>query len=56
MQKQLPVLDFAGKRDFIESMGITVWLNGEDVEVTGFIPAEDDVTLTALYQGHWLKG
>ena len=40
LRQQLKDPDFATKRDFIESMGIKVWLDGENVEITGFIPAE----------------
>ncbi len=41
LRQQLKDPDFATKRDFIESMGIKVWLDGENVEITGFIPIED---------------
>ncbi|MGA9695696.1 MAG: hypothetical protein WBQ62_04720, partial [Dehalococcoidales bacterium] len=34
---QLKDADFAVKRDFIESMDITVWLDGESVDVTGIL-------------------
>jgi len=46
LRQQLKDPDFATKRDFIEGMGITVWLDGENVEITGFIPTEDIVTAT----------
>ena len=41
LRQKLKAPDFAMKRDFIESMGIKVWLDGEDVEITGFIPSEE---------------
>ena len=41
LQCKLENPDFAAKRDFIESLGIKIWLDGENVEITGFIPTED---------------
>jgi site-specific DNA recombinase len=41
LRLQLKEPDYATKRDFIESMGITVWMDGEDVEITGFLPTEE---------------
>jgi site-specific DNA recombinase len=38
---QLKDPDYATKRDFIESMGISVWMDGDDVEITGFLPTEE---------------
>jgi site-specific DNA recombinase len=35
LSNQLKGADFATKRDFIESMGITIWLDDEDVELKG---------------------
>ncbi len=37
MQKQLPELDFEGKRLALDMFGITVWLDDKNVEVTGTI-------------------
>jgi len=37
LRQQLKDPDFAIKRDFIESMGITVWLDGESVNITGIL-------------------
>ena len=37
LQRQLKDPDFAVKRDFMESMGITVWLDGESVNITGIL-------------------
>ncbi len=46
LRQQLKDPDFATKRDFIESMGIKVWLDGESVEITGFIPTEEGALVT----------
>jgi len=46
LRQQLKDPDFQTKRDFIESMGITVWLDGENVEITGFIPTEESAIVT----------
>lgn len=46
IRQQLKDPDFATKRDFIESMGIKVWLDGENIEITGAIPIEDSCIVT----------
>ncbi|MFC1861538.1 hypothetical protein ACFLYL_04640 [Chloroflexota bacterium] len=46
LRQKLKELDFTGKRDFMESMGIKVWLDGENVEITGFIPTEEGALVT----------
>lgn len=46
IQDKLPTLDFEGKRLALDMLGITVWLDGENVEVTGIIEAEKDVRCT----------
>jgi len=46
MQKRLPELDFEGKRLALDMLGITVWLDGESVEVTGTIAQQLGVTQT----------
>ena len=43
LQKRLPELDFEGKRLVLDMLGITVYLDGENVEVTGEIEPEDKV-------------
>ncbi len=48
LRQQLKDPDFATKRDFIESMGIKVWLDGESVELTGVIPIEDGCIVPTL--------
>ncbi len=37
MQKRLPEMDFEGKRLALDMLGITIYLDGESVEVTGTI-------------------
>lgn len=47
LQSKLPNLDFEGKRLALDMLGITVWIDGETVEITGSIEPElIDVTLT----------
>jgi len=40
IQGKLPNLDFEGKRLALDMLGITVWLDGESVEVTDVIEPE----------------
>ncbi|MGB2815126.1 MAG: recombinase family protein, partial [Dehalococcoidales bacterium] len=40
IQDKLPHLDFEGKRLALDMLGITVWIDGENVEVTGTIEPE----------------
>ncbi|MFC1870600.1 recombinase family protein [Chloroflexota bacterium] len=40
MQDKLPNLDFEGKRLALDMLGVTVWLDGQTVEVTGTIDPE----------------
>ncbi|MFC1914317.1 recombinase family protein [Chloroflexota bacterium] len=40
MQDKLPTLDFEGKRLALDMLGVTVWLDAQDVEVTGTIEPE----------------
>ena len=37
MQSKLPDLDFEGKRLALDMLGITIYLDGENVEITGTI-------------------
>jgi len=46
MQKRLPELDFEGKRLALDMLGITVWIDGESVEVTGTIDPESVIVRT----------
>ena len=41
MQDKLPLLDFEGKRLALNMLGITVYLDGENVEIAGIIYPED---------------
>jgi site-specific DNA recombinase len=41
MQGRIAALDFEGKRQVLDMLGIKVWLDGESVEITGVIPIED---------------
>jgi hypothetical protein len=43
MQKRLPELDFEGRRLALDMLGITVYLDGENVVVTGVIDPEKQV-------------
>jgi hypothetical protein len=43
MQGHISALDFEGKRQVLDMLGIKVWLDGESVEVTGVLPVTDDV-------------
>jgi len=43
MQGRIPTLDFEGKRQALDMLGITVLLDGESAEITGTIPVEEDV-------------
>ena len=46
MQTGIKSLDFEGKRLVLDMLGITVWLDGDSVEVTGTIDPEVGVTQT----------
>jgi hypothetical protein len=49
MQEKLPNLDFEGKRLALEMLGITVWFDRENVEVTGIIePMKQGVRCSSL--------
>jgi len=43
MQRKILTLDFEGKRQVLDMLGIKVWLDGESVEVTGVLPVTGDV-------------
>ena len=51
MQDKLPTLDYDGKRLALEMLGVTVWLDGENVEVTGAIEPELYVSRCPTDQG-----
>jgi len=46
MQDKLPNLDFEGKRLALDMLGIIVWLDGLNVEITGALDLENAVILT----------
>jgi site-specific DNA recombinase len=46
MKGCLSTLDFEGKRQMLDMLDITVWLEGENVEITGVIPVTDGVVVT----------
>ncbi len=46
MQGRISKLDFEGKREVFDMLGITVWLDGEAVEVTGVIDTEGVIVTT----------
>ena len=50
MQTGIANLDFEGKRLALDMLNITVWVDGENVEVTGTIPVDkvDIVTIPSL--------
>jgi hypothetical protein len=48
IQKRLPDLDFEGKRLALDMLGITVYLNGENIDINGTI---DIGIVTALSKG-----
>ncbi len=41
MQNKLPLLDFEGKRLALDMLGITIYLDGENVEIAGVLSPED---------------
>ena len=52
IQKRLPELDFEGKRLALDMLGITVYLDGENVEVTGVIEPEKQALRCTSNQGY----
>ncbi|MFC2018699.1 recombinase family protein [Chloroflexota bacterium] len=46
VQEKLTTLDFDMKRLALDMLNIKVWIDGQDVEVTGTIPIEDAVVVT----------
>ena len=41
MQSRISALDFEGKCQVLDMLNIKVWLDGENVEITGVLPTED---------------
>jgi len=46
MREQLTRLDFEAKRMALDMLGIKVWLDGHNVEITGVLPIADGVVVT----------
>ena len=46
MQSYIANLDFEGKRLALDMLGITVWLDGQIVEITGIIDFENVIVTT----------
>ena len=52
MQGQLSNLDLEGKRLALGMLGITVYLDGESVKITGTIPIEDSAIVYVSSRRH----
>jgi hypothetical protein len=50
IQKRLPELDFEGKRLAFDMLDITVWLDNDNIEITGTI--DTGIVLTPLSAGY----
>ena len=46
MQGRIGTLDFDSKRQVLDMLGITVWLDGQTIDITGVIDPEDAVIAT----------
>ena len=46
IHQKLTTLDFETKRQVLDMLGIKVWLNGDNVEITGVLPTEEDAIVT----------
>jgi site-specific DNA recombinase len=46
MRQKLTTLDFEPKRMALDMLGVKVWLDGDNVEITGVLPVADDVIVT----------
>jgi len=52
IQDKLPTLDFEGKRLALDMLNITVWLDGENIDVTGAIEPEVQALRCTSNQGY----
>jgi site-specific DNA recombinase len=43
IQSRIATLDFEGKRQVLDMLGIKVWLDSQNVEITGVLPVDDGV-------------
>ncbi len=46
MRQKLTTLDYETKRIALDMLGIKVWIDGHNVEITGTLPITDDVIVT----------
>ena len=46
MRQKLTTLDHETKRMVLDMLGIKVWIDGHNVEITGTLPITDDVIMT----------
>jgi site-specific DNA recombinase len=46
MQDRIATLDFEGKRQVLDMLGITVWLDGDNIEIAGVIDVECGIVTT----------
>ena len=46
IRQKLTTPDFETKRQVLDMLGIKVWLDGENIEITGTIPVEDSAIVT----------
>ncbi len=51
MQSRISALDFEGKCQVLDMLNIKVWLDGENVEITGVLPTED---VAIVHTQSWL--
>jgi len=49
MKDKLTSLDFETKRQVLDMLGIKVWIDGQNVEITGALPVADDAIVTMPY-------
>jgi site-specific DNA recombinase len=49
MKDKLTSLDFETKRQVLDMLGIKVWVDGQNVEITGVLPVTDDAIATTPY-------
>ncbi len=49
IRQRLTTLGFETKRQVLDMLGIKVWMDGENIEITGTIPVEDsDVVISSM--------
>jgi hypothetical protein len=50
IKHKISTLDYGSKRQALDMLGIKVWLDGQNIEITGFLDAAEDVTVTTHSQ------